>query len=99
MRVLPCEDEERMVRRPRTWGVASIGEVGPVAGVLGVTVVVIDFGVGNNCVRGGGSRMEFGYFGREAVQVREVLVLSPLEGKGSRGIEVADRGGKTRFQV
>ena len=43
--------------------------------------------------------MEFGYFGREAVQVREVLVLSPLEGEGSRGIKVSDRGGKTRVQV
>ena len=50
VRVLPCEDEERMVRLPRTWGVASIGEVGPVAGVLGGTVVIIDFGVSNNCV-------------------------------------------------
>ena len=43
--------------------------------------------------------MEFGYFGREAIQVREVLVLSPLEGEGGRGVEVSDRGGKTIFQV
>ena len=39
-----------MVRLPRTGGVASIGEVGPVAGVLGGMVVIIDFGVSNNCV-------------------------------------------------
>jgi hypothetical protein len=43
--------------------------------------------------------MEFGYFGREAEQVREVLVLTPLEGEDGRGIEVSDRGGKARFQV
>ena len=50
VRVLPCQDEERMVRCPRTGGVASIGEVSPVAGILGGMVVIIDFGVSNNCV-------------------------------------------------
>jgi hypothetical protein len=36
--VLPCEDHERVVRRPRTGGGASVGEVSPVAGELGVVV-------------------------------------------------------------
>ena len=67
MRVLQCEDEERVVRRPRTGGGAAVGEVSPVAGVLGVVVVIIDFVVSDNCVRGGGSRVEFGYCGSEAI--------------------------------
>ena len=58
--MLPCEDHERVVRRPRTGGGASVGEVSPVAGELGVVVVVVDFVVGDNCVRGGGSGVEFG---------------------------------------
>ena len=58
--MLPCEDHERVVRRPRTGGGASVGEVSPVAGELGVVVVVIDFVVSDNCVRGGGSGVEFG---------------------------------------
>ena len=58
--MLPCEDHERVVRRPRTGGDASVGEISPVAGELGVVVVVIDFVVSDNCVRGGGSGVEFG---------------------------------------
>ena len=60
MRVLPCEDEERVVRRPRTGGGASVGEVSPEAGELGVVVVIIDFVVSDNCIGGGGSGVEFG---------------------------------------
>ena len=97
--MLPCEDEERMVRRPRTGGGAAVGEIGPVAGVMGVVVVIIDLVVSDNCVRIGGSRMEFSYCGSEAVKVRKVLVLPPLEGKGIKGIEVAYRGGETGFEV
>ena len=67
VRVLPCEDEERVVRRPRTGRGAAAGEVSPLAGVVGVVVVIIDFVVSDNCVRGCGSRVEFGYCGSEAV--------------------------------
>ena len=58
--MLPCEDHERVVRRPRTGGGASVGEISPMAGELGVIVVVVDFVVSDNCVRGGGSGVEFG---------------------------------------
>ena len=50
VRVLPCEDKERVVGRPRTGGVAAVGEVCPGAGVLGVVKVVIYFVVGDNRV-------------------------------------------------
>ena len=60
MRVLQCEDEERVVRRTRAGRGASVGEVSPVAGVLGVVVVIVDFVISDNCVRGGGSGVEFG---------------------------------------
>ena len=42
VRVLPREDEERVVRRTRAGGGATVREVGPVAGVLGGVVVGID---------------------------------------------------------
>mgnify|MGYP003683653741 CR=1 FL=1 len=42
MRVLPCEDEEGVIRRTRAGGGATVREVGPVAGVLGGVVVGID---------------------------------------------------------
>ena len=50
VRVLPCEDKERVVGRPRTGGEAAVGEVCPGAGVLGVVKVVIYFVVGDNRV-------------------------------------------------
>ena len=66
MRVLPCEDQERVVRRPRTGGCASVCEVSPLAGVLEVVVVIIDFVVSDNSVRGGGSGVEFSHCGSDA---------------------------------
>ena len=50
MRVLPCEDEERVVRRTRTGGGASVSEVSPLAGVLGVVMVIVDVVVSDNCI-------------------------------------------------
>ena len=63
VRVLPCQDEEGVVRCSWTWGGATVGEVGPVAGEEGVEVVIIYFLVSNNCVGGVGSGVEFGNCG------------------------------------
>ena len=90
VRVLPCEDKERVVGRPRTGGAAAVGEVCPGAGVLGVVVVIVDFVISDNGIGSGGSRVEFCYCCSNAVEVGEVLVLPPLEGEDRRGIEVAD---------
>ena len=43
--------------------------------------------------------MEFGYCGSEAVEVRQVLILAPLEREGSGGVQIADRGGKAGIEV
>ena len=59
MRVLPREDEERVVRRTRAGEGASVREVGPLAWEVGVVVVIVDLVISDDCIRGGGSRMEF----------------------------------------
>ena len=57
--VLPCEDEERVVGRARVGGRASVREVSPLARVLRVVVVIVDFVIGDDCIGSGGSGVEF----------------------------------------
>ena len=59
VRVLPCEDEERVIRCTRAGGGASVRELSPVAWVLGVVVVIVDFVISDNCIGSGGSGVEF----------------------------------------
>ena len=50
-----------MVRRTRTGagGGASVSEVSPLARVLRMVVVVINFVIGDDCIRGRGGGVEF----------------------------------------
>jgi hypothetical protein len=61
VRVLPCENEEGVIRRARSGRCASVGEVSPVAWVMRVVVVIVNFVIGNYGVRGRGCGVEFGY--------------------------------------
>ena len=44
-------------------------------------------------------RVEFGKGGGNAIEIGEVLVVSPLEGEHCRGVEVADRGGEAVVKI
>jgi hypothetical protein len=59
----------------------------------------VNLGVCDNSVGVGGGGVEFSKGGGNAVEVREVLVVSPLEGEHGRGVEVADGGGEAVFKV
>jgi hypothetical protein len=79
VRVLPCEDEKRLVRVSGSRGVPKVRAVNPLAWDCPVTVVGIYLIKGHNCVCACRVRVLFGEGLGYGVKICEFLIKSPPE--------------------